>query len=204
MKKLIAFTILVFLTACSLLGSGSGIATPIVMTAEVSTVVAETPGPPPTDGPSPTPVPDTPIPTLGSGVTPTALKYRVLDEFPDFFFCDPDYYPIAREDEAVLAGQRFSELQANQEEFQAILSHNNLGGTTFTDEQKLLIYREHKKLNAIYFELTGDKYQFQIRPVRRGSREQSSQLQLTATARLTFCSVRILSRVVRSALQRER
>ena len=73
------------------------------------------------------------------------------------------------DDETVLAQGRFAELQANQEEFQAILNHNGLSGTTtFTDEQKLLIYREHKKLNAIYFELAGDKYQFQIQTGTEG------------------------------------
>ena len=166
MKKITVFTILlaVFLTACAPIIPGSGISTPIEITAEVSTVIAETAGPPPTEGPSPTSVPPTPIPTLSSStLPPTELKYRVLDQFPDFFFCDPDYYPIAREDEMVLAQQRFPELQANQEEFQVILSRNGLSEvTTFTDEQKLLIYRDHKKLNAIFFELIGDKFQFQI------------------------------------------
>ena len=154
----------VFLTACAPVTPESGVSTPIEITAVMSTVVAETPGPPPTEGPSPTPVPATPIPTLpSSSISPTELKYRVLDQFPEFFFCDPDFYPIAREDEMVLAQQRFPELQANQEEFQAILNRNNLSGTTaFTDEQKLLIYRDHKKLNAIFFEVVGDRYQFQI------------------------------------------
>ena len=172
MKKLTAFTILfvVFLSACASIIPASGESTPIEITAEVSTVIAETVGPPPTEGPSPTPEPPTPIPTLPSStLSPTELKYRVLEQFPDFFFCDPDYYPIAREDEMVLAQQRFSELQANQEEFQAILNYNGLDGlTTFTDEQKLLIYREHKKLAAIFFELVGDKYHFQIQTGMEG------------------------------------
>src|SRR5215216_5486522 len=48
-----------------------------------------------------------------------------------------------------LAIQRFPEIQANAEVFQAILAHNGLSGvTTFADEQKLLIYGEYKKLNA--------------------------------------------------------
>jgi len=38
------------------------------------------------------------------------LKYRALDEFPDFFFCEPDYYPIAHEDEMIPMQQRFPEL----------------------------------------------------------------------------------------------
>src|SRR5688572_755546 len=171
MKKMTAFIILaVFATACSPIIPGTAISTPIEITAVMSTVVAETPGPPPTEGPSPTPVPATPIPTLPSSIlSPTELKYKVLDQFPEFFFCDPDFYPIAREDEMTLAQQRFPELQANQEEFQTILSHNNLSGTTsFTDEQKLLIYRDHKKLNAIFFEVTGDRYQFQIQTGAEG------------------------------------
>jgi Hint domain-containing protein len=172
MKKLIAFRVIlvVFLSACAPIIPGNGEPTPIEITAEVSTVIAETPGPLPTEGPSPTPEPPTPIPTLPSStLSPTELKYRVLEQFSDFFFCDPDYYPIAREDEMVLAQQRFPELQANQEEFQTILNHNGLGGqAVFTDEQKLLIYREHKKLAAIHFELVGDKYQFQIQTGMEG------------------------------------
>jgi len=171
MKYLTTFTMIlvVFLSACVPVNSGSGISTPVEMTAEVSTVIAEPVGTPGTQAPIPTPEPPTAIPTLPSALSPTELKYHVLDEFPDFFFCDPDYYPIAREDELVLARQRFPELQANQDEFQRILNHNGLGGsTTFTDDKKLLIYREHKKLNAVYFELTGDKYQFQLQTGTEG------------------------------------
>jgi len=39
---------------------------------------------------------------------------------------------------------------------------------TFTDDQKLLIYRDHKKLNAVYFELVLDKFQFQIQTGMEG------------------------------------
>src|SRR5215208_4582022 len=173
MKKWIAFIVLaLFFTACGpiISGSGSGVSTPIVMTAQVSTIVVEAVGTPATAGPFPTLAPPTPIPTLPSGsLSPTELKYKILEQSPDFFFCDPDFYPIARAEETDLVIQRFPEIQANQEEFHAILSHNELSGsTTFTDEQKLLIYREHKKLNAISFELVGDKYQFQIQTGAEG------------------------------------
>ena len=151
------------LTACSSVPAAGGVATPIMMTAEVSTLI------PDGGGTVFTPEPTTILPTLASAFSPTELKYKVLDEFPDFFFCDPDFYPIAHEDEASLALQRFPELQANQEEFQTILKHTGLDGvTTLSDEQKLLIYREHKKLNAIYFELMGDRYQFQIQTGTEG------------------------------------
>jgi hypothetical protein len=148
-----------------------GFATPVVgtvsaSTASVATVVAILVTPlPPDYTPPPTPVPPTltPIPVLQGGLGPTGLKYRVLDQFPDIFFCDPDYYPVARNDETVLAQQHFPELQANAEEFNAILSHTHLAGlSTYTDEQKLLIYREHKKLAAVHFELAGNSYRFQL------------------------------------------
>ncbi len=178
MRKIISFNILLaaILTACAPIipgsgSGGSGESTPVVITAVVSTVVASTVGALGAEVPFPTPVPPTAIPTLQSAtLSPTELKYKILDKFPDFFFCDPDFYPVARDDEMSLALQRFSEVQANQEQFQAILTHNGLSGSTsFTDDQKLLIYRDYKRLNAIFFELVGDKYQFQI---RTGSEEK--------------------------------
>lgn len=119
--------------------------------------------------PPPTPVLSTAtsIPPLPDGMGPTELKYRLLAEFPDFFFCDPDMYPVPRDDELDLARQRFSELQANREEFAAILAHNDLAGlSTFSDDQKLLIYREHKRLAAVRFELATAGYQFQLQLAR--------------------------------------
>jgi hypothetical protein len=140
--------------------------TEFVVTAISSTVVPDFATPPPpgaTAPPVPTSPPAKPIPTLVPGATPTELKYQVLAQFPNVFFCDPDYYPVARDDETDLARQRFPELQANTEEFQAILNHTGLGSqSTFTDEQKLLIYREHKQLAAVQFELAGDQYEFQL------------------------------------------
>ncbi len=175
MKKLFAFATLlaVFLLACAPASSpsGVGVSTPMVITAEVSTVIVSGGG---TEVPFPTPEPPTPIPTLAGGLSTTELKYKVLEKFPDFFFCDPDLYPIARDDETSLALQNFPELQGNQEEFQAILSHLGLSGqTTFTDGQKLQIYQEHKKLNAIFFQLVDGKYQFQI---QTGSEGQSGSV----------------------------
>jgi hypothetical protein len=135
-------------------------------TASVGTAlpVIITPLPPDYTSPAPPVAPAlTPIPTLPGGLGPTELKYRLLAQFPDLFFCDPDYYPIARADETSLARQHFSDLQANPEEFNTILAHNHLAGqSAFTDEQKLLIYRTHKQLAAIHFVLAANQYQFQL------------------------------------------
>ncbi len=193
-------------------------------------------------------------------VSPTELKYHLLENFSSFFYCDPDMYPVAsakveylfswddvpgndserlidflirgydidwvktakiekiddgktirvsigknslslrlndektsvhltiddgrtNEFTAMMNGQikngklnvyfieddgghyldSFPGIRKNTEEFLAILRHNNLTGVTnFSLEQKLLIYREHKKLNAISLEPSGEAYKFQL------------------------------------------
>jgi len=170
----LAVCLATILTACGPAAPGTtppGFNTPIAGTASASTASVATVLPvlitplPPDYTPPPTSVPPTltPIPALQSGIGPTELKYRLLAQFPDLFFCDPDFYPVARADETDLARQHFPELQANLEEFNTILSHNQLAVlSTYTDEQKLLIYREHKKLAAVHFELADNRYQFQL------------------------------------------
>lgn len=169
MKEFTRFSIFlaIFLAACAPVTPGSGNVEPVPV--EI-TAVAGTAGPSGTEGPFPTMELPTAIPTLPSAAfTPTELKYKVLDQYPDFFFCDPDSFPVAQSDGMTVTEERFQELQANQEEFQAILGHNGLtGSTTFTDDQKLLIYNEHKKLNAIPFELASDRYAFQIQTATKG------------------------------------
>lgn len=157
---------ILFLAACMSAPAGNGVSTPNAITAIAGTVIPEPDG---TEPPLSTPEPPTRIPTLPGGYSPTELKYRVLEEFPEFFFCDPDFYPVAHSDEMVLARERFPQLQANPEEFQAILEHTGLSGLTdFTDEQKLLVYQEHKKLDAIPFDPAGESYQFQVRTGQEG------------------------------------
>lgn len=143
--------------------------TAVASTAVASTVVVGTALPalsgtlPPLSTP-PTAPTATSIPPLPSGLSPAELKYRILDQYPNFFFCDPDYYPVARSDELGLAKQRFPEIQADAELFDAILAHNNLSGlTSFSDDQILAIYRDYKKLNAVILQKMGDAYQFNIR-----------------------------------------
>ena len=159
MKALSGLIVIFALLLASCSPSTPGIATVEVGTALPVTIVAGG-----TPGPFPTPGSPTHIPTLPSGLSPAELKYRLLDQYPDFFFCDPDYYPVARADEAELARERFPGLQADVEEFQAVLEHNGLSGlTVFSDEQKLLIYREHKRLSAITLDLVAGQYLFQLR-----------------------------------------
>ncbi len=102
------------------------------------------------------------------------LKYLVLASFDDVFWCDPDFYPIGRPgQEEKNALEQFPVINANEAEFSTILQHLGLPNKAeYTDEEKLLIYREHKKL-TYQMEMTpsGDIYQFTLR-VKEGQGER--------------------------------
>ena len=107
-------------------------------------------------------------PCPGRSYQPTELRYRLRDYFGEPFFCDPDFYPIAREEEQISAMRHFSELQENQEEFAVILKRLNIAAKdVFSSEEQLRIWREHKKLGAIRFgpvvEGLDDSYGFELR-----------------------------------------
>jgi len=78
------------------------------------------------------------------------MKYRVMDELGRPWFCDPDFYPIARADERELAQQRFGEVQKDPTVFAAILTHLKMpAAPSYTPDQQLALYREWKTLNAL-------------------------------------------------------
>lgn len=93
------------------------------------------------------------------------LKYHLLENVGTFFYCDPDYYPVAREGiEQKHALEQYPDIQNNTLELQAILDHADLmEATSLSAEQKLLIYQEHKKLNAIQLSPYQDTYEFKLR-----------------------------------------
>ena len=78
----------------------------------------------------------------------TRLKYRLDDRY-EVFYCDPDYYPVARDDEAELALERYPAIAADPEKLSAILEHLGLpADRELSDQEKLLVYREDKRLGA--------------------------------------------------------
>lgn len=94
------------------------------------------------------------------------LKYLLLSSFDDVFYVDPDYYPVAREgQEEKNALEQFPVLRSDAEELQAILTHLGLETKAeYTAEEKLLVYREHKKLSyAVQLADSGDVYSFSLR-----------------------------------------
>ncbi|HZM73944.1 MAG TPA: Hint domain-containing protein [Candidatus Polarisedimenticolia bacterium] len=111
--------------------------------------------------PSPTPSP-VPSPSPGSELSVPQLKVALIERFGGLWYCDPDFYPIAHEDEQVLAIQRWDEVKADAEGFAAVLEQVDLhAGADFTDAEKLAIYRAWKVLNAIALEsIGGERYRF--------------------------------------------
>jgi hypothetical protein len=88
------------------------------------------------------------------------LTYRVIDELGKPWFCDGDFYPLARADERDLARQRFAVVQADAEAFSAIVARLKLSGPVYTDDEKLAIYREWKSLGALKLQPAGDTWAF--------------------------------------------
>ena len=94
------------------------------------------------------------------------LKYILLGNFDNVFYVDSDYYPIAREgQEEQNALEQYAEIKADGAEFSAIINHLELPAKgEYSPEEKLLIYREHKKLTrGVQLIASGDKYSFTLR-----------------------------------------
>ena len=94
------------------------------------------------------------------------LEYRLFAKYPNIFWCDSDYYPVAREgQEQQNSVDQFLTIKSNQAEFSAILTQLNLPNKTdYTDNEKLLIYREHKKLTyAVQMTAANGGYNFDLR-----------------------------------------
>ncbi len=102
------------------------------------------------------------------------LKYRLLSNFDDVFWTDPDFYPVAREgQEQKNAQEQFPAIRADEAKFKAILEQLNLPEKAeYTDNEKLQIYREHKKLTfAVQMTPSVDNYIFVLR-VHEGQGER--------------------------------
>jgi hypothetical protein len=97
-----------------------------------------------------------PGPSISPGGTLTTgdLRLILVDTFGPRWYCDPDYYPLARPsfEEGQAAIERFPEIQADAASFGAIVRHLGYLGTTFSDAQKLEIYRLWKVVASISLE----------------------------------------------------
>jgi hypothetical protein len=97
-----------------------------------------------TVGASPTPVPS-PLPQA-------ELKYRVMDAAGRIWFCDPDFYPVARADEGEIAKTKIDDIRRDTEAYAAI--------TKRVGTDVLAVYRDWKALNAVVLQPVNDVFGF--------------------------------------------
>jgi len=149
-SALLAVMLLTILAACT--GSGaSPVATPgssgITASAGTGSI-----GPGMTIEPDASPGPVT-EPTPVASVPPlerSDLRYRLVDQLGRPLFCDPDFYPVARADEAALADQHLPAIRADAPTYAAIVAHLKIDPSASPSPSQILaIYREWKMLRAI-------------------------------------------------------
>jgi hypothetical protein len=107
--------------------------------------------------------------SVGSPQSIDQLKFAVMDSAGRPAYCDPDFYPIAREGgEQASALARYPQIQADTEVYAAILAHEHLPGGQLTDAQKLTVYRDWKLLRALTLTQGGNQYSFSYRAIKNG------------------------------------
>src|SRR2546429_7948926 len=98
-----------------------------------------------------------PSPVSGSPLNVTQLKFAVMDAVGKPVYCDPDFYPIAREGgEQASAISTYPQIKADTEAYAAIVAHEHLLSGDLTDSQKLAAYRAWKLLRALVLAPTGN------------------------------------------------
>ena len=109
--------------------------------------------------PSPSP---SPSPTPGPARSVTELKLAIISTYGPLWYCDPDFYPIQRQDEIQSARERWAEVTADGAAFKAIADAAGLDPAgPFTDDQRLTLYRSWKVVQAIALDSIGnDTYRF--------------------------------------------
>ena len=193
MKALAGLTAALILVGCAGATAPSAEPTPTVTTATTpvptsaatpTTSVAPSVSLVPTASPSPSASPSA-LATTGTALSPAAVRYLLIDQLGPLHFCDPDEYPVAHGDEQQRAAAQFAQIQADGPTFTAITTRAGMAGkTTFSDADKLQIYREWKVLNGVDVEPLGsDQYSFDVTTEGDAASGQATHYQGTVDAR---------------------
>src|SRR5689334_15617383 len=103
-------------------------------------------------------------PFIGIGLTVPQLEFAVIDAVGRPVYCDPDFYPVARQGgEEANAVSMYPQIKADAETYAAILAHEHLPSGDLTDAQKLTVYRAWKLLRVVALTASGSDYSFQYR-----------------------------------------
>ena len=112
----------------------------------------------------------TPAPVAGSPLTSSQLKFKVMDAAGKPVYCDPDFYPIARDGgEQANAISQYPAIKADAEAYSAIVAHEGLPPGDLSDAQKLVLYRAWKLLRALTLTPGGSDESFQYRVQASGA-----------------------------------
>jgi hypothetical protein len=100
----------------------------------------------------------------GAPLGEAELKYRIIDALGHMAFCDPDAFPVRRDDEGELARQHLAEIRAHTATFAAIAAHLGVdpAAATYTADQQLAIYAAWKELRVLQLDRDGDRYRFDV------------------------------------------
>jgi hypothetical protein len=115
--------------------------------------------------PSPPPVGASMVSLMSDQLSPTELRYRLIEQFGEPFSCDPDVYPVARQVPMAVVRERVQAISNSDPElFAGIIAHLGIPDpAALTDDQATEVYTESKRLAAVVLEPTDGDYRFQIR-----------------------------------------
>jgi Hint domain-containing protein len=100
----------------------------------------------------------------GSPLTEAAAKEALLARFGPLVYCDPDYYPVARADEASAATEHLAEMRADTAAWAAIAVHLGFDPSSIPSGDGLLAaYHEWKMLRGLALTTSGDGWGFDAR-----------------------------------------
>lgn len=96
-----------------------------------------------------------------SPLTEPAAKEALLGRFGPLVYCDPDFYPVARADEASAATEHLAAMRADASAWAAIAARRGFDPTSDPRGDTLLAaYRDWKMLRALTLTTAGDGWSF--------------------------------------------
>ncbi|HYR61694.1 MAG TPA: Hint domain-containing protein [Actinomycetota bacterium] len=119
------------------------------------------PSPTTVSSPRPSPAPSSPRPTPTGADPAWALRYLLLDHYPTFAFCDPDYYPVARVGGEQVNADDWWQRSRTTPEALAILAHHH-EAEPLDAAQRLVAYQDHKRLTVIQLTRATGGYDFAL------------------------------------------
>jgi hypothetical protein len=125
-----------------------------------------------------------PPPTTTTQASEWQLRYLLLARYATFAYCDPDLYPVARDDEQAAADAWWSRTDHASPEVAAILGQHGYRQPLAAD-QRLVAYQDHKKLKVIVMRPMSAGYEFELSVGPGGEPSQTVSGVISTAGRIT-------------------